>query len=277
MGRIVEYAIVRFVPETFRGEFINIGLVAFRDYDLDVRLYPQSSMFKALGVDPATLEWFPDLARKVDDSSLSVEQRWESLRRIPGFALSERGWLAADTTDEYEIRIDRIFADYINRPKIQKVTKRATTLVRELRQVFREYHVMGKNSDDIARHKVISNMAVGPAGKLHVDFVVKNGVYHATETADFRTAHDAGTSELKEAAFAAITLQCARVALGPEGTKCYFVYSASPLVETVVSPALQQTEPTTDHKNKQESNEQRRAYLDLILAAAGSPSLFRSN
>lgn len=276
MGRIFEYAILRFVPEAFRGELINVGFVALRGTDLDVRVYLQAPLFKAIGINPTSLEWVPAYLRELDDPTADAQDRWDRLSKIPGIAFSERGWLSAETDEQYEIRVQRIRQDYIDRPKLPAVRKPSTSLVRELRTVFREHRIMGKEADDIYRHKVVSNLPVGPAGKLHIDFVVKNGVYHATETADFRSAHDTGTPELKQAALAVITLQCARQALS-EGTRCYLVYSASPLIEQAVAPALQLAESTADQIFNLASGEQRRDYFDLMLAAAGSPSLFRQN
>ena len=272
MGRFFEYAILRFVPESFRGELINIGIVALRGYGIDVRVFLNASLFKAMGVSLGSLEWVPAYLRELDDPSMETPARWERLAKIPGFVLSQPGWLTAETDEQYETRIERIRQDYIERPKLPAARKISTSLIRELRNTFRQHRVLGKNSEDIERHKVVSNVPVGPAGKLHIDFVVKNGVYHATETADFRAAHDTGIPELRQAALAAITLQCARQALR-NGTKCYLVYSASPFVEQAIRPALQITEPTVDMMFNLSSDEQKRDYLDLILSAAGAPPL----
>ncbi|MDB5529201.1 MAG: putative phage-related protein [Devosia sp.] len=277
MGRIAEYAILRFVPEAHRGELINVGLVVFRDSRLDVRLFLHAAVFKAIGVSPTSLDWVSAYLREIDDPSAEPNQRWERLSKIPSIVLSEPGWLMADSDEQYEIRIQRIREDYIDRPKLPMKRKKSSSLVRELRTVFREYHVMGKDTSDLLDHKVVPNVPVGPSGKLQIDFVVKNGIYHATETADFRSAHDVGTAELKEAALAAITLQCAREQLGHYGVQCYFVYSASVIIETAINPALQIAERSVDRMFNIESGDQRRDYFDLMLSATGSPSLFNSN
>lgn len=277
MGRIAEYAILRFVPEAHRGELINVGLVVLRDSHLDVRIFLHAAVFKAIGVSPTSLDWVPAYLREIDDPSAAPDNRWDRLTKIPSIVLSERGWLLADSDEQYETRIQRIRADYIDRPKLPMTRKKSSSLVRELRGVFREYHIMGKDVDDLLQHKVVPNVPVGPSGKLQLDFVVKNGIYHATETADFRFAHDVGTAELKEAALAAVTLECAREQLGHYGIQCYFVYSASTIIEAAISPALQLAERSVDRMFNIDSGEQRRDYFDLILSATGSPSLFRSN
>lgn len=276
MDRIVEYAILRFVPATYRGEQINVGVVVFDKERLDVRIHIQPSLIKALGTDPSKLEWISSYLRETDDPKLPIEERWSRLCRFPGFALSDRGFLCAETDEQYEFRIDRIRSDYVDRPRPTATRRRSTSLFRQLHTVFREYNVMGRHAEDVSRHKVVSNVPVGPAGKLHVDFLVKNGQYHATETADFRTSSDAGTAELKDAALASVTLQYARDQLGKH-THCYFVYAASPLTESSISPALQLADRAADDVFNIESGEDRRRYFDLILAAAGSPSLFTSN
>lgn len=271
MDRIFEYAIIRFVPEAFRGEQINVGLVVFKGVELDIRIFLQANLLKALGIDASKLDWISTYLRQYDDSALSPSERWKRLSSFPGFALSERGWLSAETEEQYEIRVDRVRLDYIDRPKTPQLKKRSSGLARELRSVFRDYHIMGKRPEDVNNHKVISNVPVGPSGKLHVDFVVKNGVFHATETADFRRAQDSGVAELKEAALASFTLQYAKEQLGRAGTKCYLVYSAPSVIESAISPALEIAERGVDKLFNMESSDQRRDYLDLMLTAAGAP------
>lgn len=271
MERIFEYAIVRLVPETFRGEQINIGIVVFKDTGTDVRIYSQPSLMKALGVNAASLEWIPGFIRDQDNADRDIHERWENLSKFPGFSLSERGWIAAENDEQYELRLSRVRSDYVDRPRPIKSKSRNSSLVRELRGIFKDYRIMGSNPSDVHKHKVVSNTPVGPSGKLHVDFLVKNGVFHATETADFRGASDAGVAELKEAALASFTLQYARQQLGLHDTKCYLVYAASSIIESAVSPALQLVEPSVDRIFNLESDRDRHDYLDVMLAAAGSP------
>jgi hypothetical protein len=271
VARIYEYAIIRFVPEAFRGEQVNIGLVVLKDDHFDVRLHLQPSLISALGADPSKLTWIEDYLRENDNPELSDAERWSLVGAFPGFALSDIGWLTAETDEQYELRIDRVRRDYVDRPKAKSFRTRSSTLVREMRNVFRDYHIMGRQPEDVYRHKVVANVPVGPAGKLHVDFVVKNGVYHATETADFRRALDSGVAELKEAALASFTLQYAREQLGQVGTKCYLAYAAPAVVEAALSPALQVAERGVDRLFNLESADQRRGYFDLMLSAAGAP------
>jgi len=271
MDRIFEYAIIRFVPEAFRGEQVNIGLVVLHESHVDVRVYLQANLMRALGTDASRLDWIASHLRAHDDPTLANEERWSRVSALPGFALSERGWVSADTDEQYELRLGRIRTDYIDRPRPLKTKKRSSSLTRELRGVFRDYHIMGSHPEDVNKHKVVANVPVGPAGKLHVDFVVKNGVFHATETADFRNAQDTGVAELKEAALASFTLRYAKEQLGREGTQCYLVYSAPSLIEIAIAPALQIAEQGVDKVFNMQSGEQKREYLDLILAASGAP------
>lgn len=271
MDRVCEYAIVRLVPQAYRGELVNVGLIVFDGPKLDIRVYPQVSLLKSLGLASSALDWIASALLALDDPDLPARSRWDLLSRVPGLALSDMGWFVAETDEQYNLRIDGIRTDYIDRPHAPLTKKRTTSLVRELSGLFRDYHIMGKVAADVHRHKVVANVPVGPAGKLHVDFVVKNGVYHATETADFRNVHEIGDTELKEAALASFTLRYAREQLGSADTKCYLVYSATPIVEATISPALELAEGSVDRLFNLESPEDKRDYIDIILSAAGSP------
>lgn len=273
MATISEYAIIRVVPEAFRGEQINVGIVVFNADGIDVRLHASPRLFGALGLDASSLDWLPRFLIRHDDADLSAKDRHRKLSMFPGYVLSELGWFEFESAQEYEARLARIQNDYVARPKKLQAKKRSTSLVRNIKIIFKEYDVMGRVPQDLHNHKVLSNVAVGPAGKLHVDFLLKNGAFHATETADFRTAHESGLAELKEAALASVTLQFAREQLGSNSTKCYFVYSAPAIIEHLINPALQLAERSANEIFNFESIEDRNRYFDIMLAAAGSPKL----
>lgn len=135
---------------------------------------------------------------------------------------------------------------------------------------------MGRRPEDLDNHKVVANVAVGPSDKLNVDFLAKNGLFHATETVDFSRSIDTGVSELKGAALAAYTLRYAKKELGSDITQCYFVYLAPTIIENGISPALSMVENDVDMLFNLKSADDKQRYFDIMLSALGSPPLFNS-
>lgn len=129
---------------------------------------------------------------------------------------------------------------------------------------------MSRSANDIDQHKVISNMPIGPSGKLHVDFLLKNSKYHITETLDFRKSETAGEREIKNAALVNVTLRHAKAEFAALGSHCYLLYAASNIVERSIYPALKIAEEESDQIFNTESKEDRDRYLDIILEATGT-------
>lgn len=274
MERIFEYAIVRLTSQPHRGERFNIGLVVFKKDRLDIRLHPSPSLVRAVGADIDDVDWIPRLLVEADDVGLVANERCQRLGQYPGFAMSPIGWFEAQDEDQYEQRIATLRTEFVDRPRRPARSKKQSNLMRELRDEFNSHEIMGRKPEDVERHKVVSNVPVGPSGKLHIDFLVRNGAFHATETADFRRSSDAGVSELKGAALVSCTLQYAREQLGANNTHCYFVYAAPVVIEHAIRPALQLAQRYVDESFNMESAEDKRRYIDVILGAAGAPGLF---
>lgn len=274
MERIFEYAIIRLTPYAHRGESLNIGVVVFLSDELDIELQARAALVKAFGVEPSSVSWIERFLREHDEPTLPVRERWRILSSCAGFSLSELGWFQSNEEAQYEVRISGILNDYVDRPRFPSLHKKRSNLVRELRKEFSSRQIMGKKKEDLDRHKIVANTPVGPSGKLHVDFLLRNGTYHATETVDFRSAEDSGVPEMKEAALAAFTLRYARDQLGSNSTQCYFVFAAPVIIEKAIGPAIELVENDADDVFNIESLDDKVRYLDKILAAAGAKALF---
>lgn len=273
MAHIYSYAIVRLMPFAHRGETLNVGLVVFGE-KLDVRFSASPSLLEYFGVQSGTLDWLAENLVSLDHSELSVGARAHEISRFAGVQLSEIGWFSTDDDRQYELRVAEIISEYVEKPKKAKARRTSSNLSRDLKRIFQEYQIFSSKIEDIDHHKVIANMPVGPSGKLHVDFLIRNGAYHATETIDFRKSEDAGPSELKNAALASVTFQHAREVLGGAETRCYLVYAASSLVETAVFPALEIARKNISDSFNVESRDDKTRYLDTMLSAAGVNHLF---
>jgi hypothetical protein len=274
MAHIYKFAILRLVPFAHRGEALNVGVVVFAKDRLDIKLGASVFLLSYFGVQASTLDWLSDNLARNDDSSLSVEERAAEVRRFAGVQLSDIGWFGTDDDNQYDPQVSEILSEYVDKPRKNRIRHSRTNISKDLRKTFKEFKIFSSKIEDLDRHKIIPNMPVGPSGKLHVDFLIKNGLYHATETIDFRHSEDAGPTELKNAALANVTFQHAREVLGIGRTKCYLVYAAPSLIESVVHPALEIARKDASDSFNLESREDKVRYLDTILAAAGVNHLF---
>lgn len=275
MARTYRYAILQLLPFAHRDEVINVGIVVFRQEKLQVRLSAPPTLLSYFGVQSSTLDWVAESVARRDNPERSLSERVSELSSLSGVKLSELGWFSADEGEQYELRLNQIIGQYVDKPKVAKPRLAKKRLLDDLKRVFKEYEIYGQRPEDLHRHRVVARMPVGPSGKLHIDFLLKNGTYHATETLDFRTSQDAGPNELKNAALASVTFQHARDALGPNDTNCYLVYAASSIVEAAVRPAIEIAGRDVTDSFNIESREDKVRYVDVMLAAAGVNHMFQ--
>ncbi|MER8631690.1 DUF3037 domain-containing protein [Mesorhizobium opportunistum] len=277
MVHIFNYALIRLVPFAHRGDVLNVGLVVFKSDRLDVRLNASPQLLNYFNVSSRAVEWIATHLRDSDDSSTELDARVARLSKATGYTLSEIGWFTIDSDNQYEQRISDIISEYVEKPKSQTPKKKpGSKLSKDLRKIFKEYDLFSGDIQDIDRHRVVANLPVGPSGKLHIDFMLKNSKYHATETIDFTNSDHAGAAEIKNAALASVTFQHAKDTLANIGINCYLVFSATTLVERAVGPALKIAQREAIDSFNMESREDKARYLDIILNAAGHRSLLQS-
>ena len=112
MARSYSFAVLRLSPDPARGEAINLGIVVFRDADVDVRIGGVTTRARALCPE-ATGERIhegTEFLRRLDVPTLSLADRHRSLRRLGLFELGDLGYFTAENDDAatYEAHIDRL-------------------------------------------------------------------------------------------------------------------------------------------------------------------------
>ncbi len=273
MAHTYNYAILQLVPFAYREEVVNIGIVVVQPDSVDVRVNASPQLSSYFGISNTTLDWIATGISDRDDPTAPTSDRLLGMSSLPGIRLSELGWFLAENQTQYEKRIAKISEEYVEKPAAARpLRKKSTSVTRDLKKIFREYGLYGARPDDIDKHKIVSNMPVGPSGKLHVDFLLKNSVYHATETIDFRNSQDVNVAEIKNAALVSVTFQHARDFLG-EQTKCYLVFAAGSLVERTMKPAIEIAQREVTDAFNLESFQDKARYVDTILNAAGTNGL----
>jgi hypothetical protein len=269
-----DFALIRLVPAAHRGENINVGVVVLKADGADVRIVPPFSLLRYFNISIRSVEWIKKQIFSSDNINLKIKQRIDLINQSTVFYLSEPGWFSVDQQDDYERRISEIIAEYIDRPRSPVARQKKSSLHKTIGNVFREFNVFSKNFEDLDKHKVISNFPVGPSGKLYIDFMIKNGRYHATETLDFSRSESTGNNEIKQAAVVNVTFQHARERLNEAPIQCYLVYSAKHTVEKNIEPAISIAKHGADDIFNVESREDKLRYFNIILKEAGIENLF---
>jgi hypothetical protein len=271
MARSYNFAVVKFTPDAIRDEALNAAIVILGADGLDVRVTPNPERLHAIApkLVPDTLDELKKSLESIDIKDLPIEERIAQLRRLPGIIISEPGTLHAENEAELRGHIDNLvnrLLTTVRAPAMARVMQKTTALVQELSKTFRKEKLLGRGNEDLAKHKIVRNVAVSTDGSLRADFVAKNRVMHVTETADLRTLGDISTSRLKDIAVAAVTLDEAKRKFGPR-TQRYFVYAGSASAEKQARGYLRAAEHHAEKVFNFASRVDRAAYLDHIFAA----------
>lgn len=267
-----KYAIIRAIPDLRRGEIANIGVVAFRPSALDIRLL--ASLNKVRALDPAlneeALRDYVHLMEALDPTQESAELRHRAIAHLGSVQLSDLGEFRHATDDEYEHMVQAILSDLVVPPiRRQRRVSSRSRLETTIRREFEALSLLGKHVDDIKRHMVVHQYPVEEHGNLSVDFALRNGRWHVTETIDFSAVKDKlRATKFNAAALKAITLDTAERNLG--NTVPLVVYqAASDTVLEIIQPSLNLLSGYAEQLYNYADPDERAAYFTRMARAAG--------
>jgi len=228
MGNIFNYSILRVVPDSGRGETINIGVVVFLDDRLDARILP--SLNKLRAIDPnVNLEAVYALPEELDRLAGrgTAELRNQMLQQLPFVSTSGLGWFEIADQQAYEATIENIMRRLVMPPARAARRERAPShLDRDLKKQFAKKNILGDKLDDVNHHRIVHHYPISVDDNLYADFVLRNGAWHVTETLDLRAKPETVRGDkFKQAAVKAITLDRASKVLG-NGFTPLVVYAA---------------------------------------------------
>ena len=171
----------------------------------------------------------------------------------------------SENDGDYEASIKRLMVTLVEPKSRSRHIVANTKITISLRDQFKKQNILGKDAKDITKHLVIPNYPLFPDEGLYADFVLKNGVYRITETADLRAESGSAADRRRIAADAAIKLDKARKKF-KRSSKRYVVYGASP-----GSDASQQVNLLGDYSDgiyNIGSKTDMASYMELIMEAA---------
>lgn len=201
MDCIYNYAVLQAIPDSRRGEKVNIGIAVLRNDGLDVRVFETRKVMALTGQSwDSNIEAFSALLKKIDDPSKSSGERMARFKIIEGqLSFSNSGWFNSHGNDDYESIIYDISKAVILRPKTKR-QKEDPSIVAEISAELRSAQILATKKDLIGSGKVVRNYQI-EAG-LEADFAQLNSRLHVASVLDLRSAHP----HLAQAALKAITL-----------------------------------------------------------------------
>lgn len=191
MARSYNYAVLRLAPDPARGEAVNLGILVFRDEDVDVRLGEVMTRARALypEVNADQLHEGVELFRRFGAVKLSVSDRHRTLSRLGLFALGELGYFTVDndTSTVYEQNVARLVRLFTVAPRSVKTRRRAISpLGTTIRKLFRQEKVLASIGDAAAinEHKIVPEWPLPTRPSLQADLALRNTIMRVCEVVE---------------------------------------------------------------------------------------------
>ena len=264
---VYNYSIIRITPNPVRAESINIGLVVATPGGPDIRVLETSTKIKAI-TKTFSMENLEDLKARLEfllTEKLTLE---EAVSFFQGsISLSNTGNFSANTEYEYESNVEFLNKTYITPERSNKkepITQKR--IITELKNQFSHYGIMGKGFDDLNDHKVVQGYPLSAQQGLYAELLLKNGVYHLTETLDLRTTN--AKQKIGDSAFKAITMSTAKTIWSGK-VNTLLVYAADMSQVRMHSQQLALVDNYADRMFNLLSNEEMSVYFEHMLTAAG--------
>jgi len=234
---------------------------------MDIRILPSLTKAQALhgDLDIASLYQLPSQMNGWVERLRTTRERYEALHDFGMVILSEPGNFEAEEGN-YDTAIANLMTKLVVPTSLKRKPVGEVRLATEVRSIFRREKLLGEEVADINNHLIVSHFPVAEEKELFVDFAIKNGGYHLTETIDFRVKTGISGPKHKEAGLVAFTLYEARERLGPN-VRRFVVYASSTDAETKIAPHLAMVGSVADQVLNFESEGDREFYLNEMRSA----------
>jgi hypothetical protein len=263
MAHSFKYAILQAIPDARRGERANIGVVAFADDHLEVRIFETRKLTALSGKSwDSEIKAFSEVIQRLDDPSLQGDERVRQLKSVEGmFALTDPGWFEAATTAQFEAMMKDIAKSLVARPKRHRSTD-SSSVVAEISATLRHAKVLATKDDNLDSGLVFRSYKVGDG--LEADFAQMNSRFHVAAVLDLR----ANNPQLAQAALKSVVLDQAAVQF--ENVHKVGVYSAAKERLPELHANLAILKPYADNIYNWEDEHDRRQLTRLFYDAYAS-------
>lgn len=265
-----KYSIVKYMPDAKRGEVVNVGLVVFTESKVDVRVLSASAKVRVLDgcSNIADLDSLKKGLESISAWAQNSEQAIQFLKTFDSSStyLTETSVFILDDINQYERRVNNLFNELVKPFASKEKTVRNSRIHTYVKNIFSGMDILGKDVDDLSRHKVIHNYPLSDKTGFTADFLLKNGKFHITEAIDFNV--NDFNAKFKETTMKVMTFMEGRKFLGDD-TGRYFVYSASASKEKEVFPHINLAEEYSDRVFNLESKSEHVEYFNMMSSLVG--------
>ncbi|WP_438743002.1 DUF3037 domain-containing protein [Bradyrhizobium sp. U531] len=121
MAHTFDFAVLRLVPDNARGESVNLGVVVFRDGEIDVRLGKVLTRARMLfpEITDTDLESAVGILSRLGSVALSSRERHSALSSVGAFSLGDLGSFTVndERPESYQSQIDMLLATFVVAPR----------------------------------------------------------------------------------------------------------------------------------------------------------------
>jgi hypothetical protein len=189
MALTFSFAVLKLIPDALRGEAVNLGIVVFRESEVDIRVGEVLTRAKLL---------YPDLSsemirdgvsalKRLGASELPPQLRYELMRDSGLLKLGELGYFTADGTEMYEQKAVELLKVFTASGRRSARKERAgSKLVSVVRKAFRDEKLLSPVGDAAAinEHKIVPEWPLPMRPSLKASLALKNGLLRVCEVAD---------------------------------------------------------------------------------------------
>ncbi|MEE6030661.1 DUF3037 domain-containing protein [Avibacterium paragallinarum] len=219
------YSIIKLIADSVRNEIINVGVAVFHQNYTEVFVLQERDKLRCVS-NSIHLEDIKKFAFNL--SEFSTKMNKEDLLFFfsrGSIYLSGEGYFQVEYADQYKSKVAALMSRLVNMPVIQKQSKpRNSKVITRLKDVFKQENLISTNLSDIDHHKLVLNYPIDAEKGLKADMLLKNSVYHLTETIEF--SQENLTKNLERAALKAVTISEAKNVFGND-LYSFIVYSLS--------------------------------------------------
>lgn len=267
----VTYLLLRAVPDSVRGEALNVGIIVFANDDVSVHVSSEGWRLRALHPNLGELdldEWADDL--QVELSLLpSEEARVFMACAIKGAiqAPDEPCLIFVNDQAELSSRVSHLMSRLVSVPSRAFKTEsqphviHRSKLQNQLKAWFRTSKVYSSKVSDLSRGKIVPNFPIVADSDLYADFALKNGAVHVIETLDLRGIDRPNKTLRGEAGFKSVLLDQARQVLSSEARRIAVVSADN---YSAVRPLIAMVERYSDDLIYMESSEDRQRLANFV-------------
>ncbi|MDU4895966.1 MAG: hypothetical protein E6X47_02935 [Haemophilus parainfluenzae] len=185
--------------------------------------------------------------------------------------LENSGYFYLDTIEQYQYKVSEMLEKLVEPPiPLKRQKPRTSRIITQVKNLFAHYdNLISDNLSDISNHKLILNYPIEDEKGLRADMLLKNSIYHLTETIEFSS--DNIKKNLERSALKALTISEAKNNF--EQVHSFLVYSLSAEEERKNHQQLNLLSSYANDLINLEDSDAKSRYVSHILKAAGESVL----